>query len=70
MIGKGVIIFFVISVFSFVVGVAHRVLLETKVKDKKASSNYLERLEALEFAYYFIGIVFLAFGLLAIGFKV
>ena len=67
MIGNGAYLLFAISFFSFVIGIVHRVTLEFKMKNKQTSYNRLERLEALEFSYYCIGIIFLVLGFLLTG---
>lgn len=54
---NGAFILLGLAIFSFVIGVIYRLYLEKEINNKEINSNKLERLEALEFSYYFIAII-------------
>lgn len=65
----GVYTFSVLAVVSFLIGVAHRLILEKELQRKYPTSNRLERLESLEIAYYMMAIGFLLIAGFTAGFK-
>ena len=56
----------IVSIVSFLIGGFYRITLERSIK-KKSYSNKLERLEALESAYYLLGAIFLLVGVAFLG---
>ena len=56
------------SIMSFIIGGIYRIILEKNLV-KKAFSKELERIEAIEFAYYLMATAFLLIGLVVLAFR-